>query len=314
MSDFIQTPPGRLANWKSAPLFAGGARHADAASATNSPIPGSAIPRRAGPTPSGGVRQGDCGASAASRGDQRVPDRPADEGAKSTASAIHARCHAGGGAESARLRCFACAGISTVPTTWSRKRSCAPSPASTRSSPGRTCTAWMITILRNQFRSEYRKRRREVEDTDGSYVEGLKTPPEQYSRVEFGEFRRALAQLADRAARGAASGRRVGLFLRGGGYDLRDRVGDDQEPGPPRTPAARRAARCRQCRRVRAGPNYAGRFDRGRMLLTGRGALCPQLVRIGPERGQVRVRDWHDPRRRGAPHGHRLRTRRHRLQ
>lgn len=61
--------------------------------------------------------------------------------------------------------------------------------------PGTNLTAWMVTILRNLFRSDYRKRRREVEDPDGGHVESLKSPPEQYSRMEFEEFRRALAQL-----------------------------------------------------------------------------------------------------------------------
>ena len=61
--------------------------------------------------------------------------------------------------------------------------------------PGTNMAAWMFTILRNLFRSEYRKRRREVEDTDGGYVDGLKSAPEQNSRMEFEEFRRALTQL-----------------------------------------------------------------------------------------------------------------------
>jgi len=61
--------------------------------------------------------------------------------------------------------------------------------------PGANMSAWMFTILRNLFRSEYRKRRREVEDTDGSYAESLKSHPEQASRLEFQEFRTALSKL-----------------------------------------------------------------------------------------------------------------------
>src|SRR5258708_8693474 len=61
--------------------------------------------------------------------------------------------------------------------------------------PGTNMTAWLFTILRNLFRSEYRKRRSEVEDADGSYAEKLKSQPEQGSRLEFNEFRAALDKL-----------------------------------------------------------------------------------------------------------------------
>ena len=61
--------------------------------------------------------------------------------------------------------------------------------------PGTNMSAWLFTILRNLFRSEYRKRRREVEDADGSYAESLTSLPEQNSRLEIDEFREALKLL-----------------------------------------------------------------------------------------------------------------------
>jgi RNA polymerase sigma-70 factor, ECF subfamily len=57
-------------------------------------------------------------------------------------------------------------------------------------------SAWLFTILRNLFRSEYRRRRREVDDPDGRYVDRLITPSEQHSRMEFNEFRVAFAKLS----------------------------------------------------------------------------------------------------------------------
>src|SRR5438067_3170361 len=61
--------------------------------------------------------------------------------------------------------------------------------------PGTNMSAGLFTILGNVVRSEYRKRRREVEDSDGSYAESLKSHPEQHGRLEFEEFRAALAKL-----------------------------------------------------------------------------------------------------------------------
>jgi RNA polymerase sigma-70 factor (ECF subfamily) len=61
--------------------------------------------------------------------------------------------------------------------------------------PGTNMSAWLFTILRNLFRSEYRKRRREVEDANGTYADSLKSLPAQQSQIEYGEFGRALASL-----------------------------------------------------------------------------------------------------------------------
>ncbi len=61
--------------------------------------------------------------------------------------------------------------------------------------PGTNMSAWLLTILRNQFRSEFRKRRREVEDADGSYLASLKSPAEQHIRLEFKEIFNAIAKL-----------------------------------------------------------------------------------------------------------------------
>lgn len=60
---------------------------------------------------------------------------------------------------------------------------------------GTNLNAWLFTILRNLFHSEYRKRRREVEDPDGSYAGRLKSQPEQSSRLDFEDFRTALSKL-----------------------------------------------------------------------------------------------------------------------
>src|SRR5215470_16083133 len=58
--------------------------------------------------------------------------------------------------------------------------------------PGTNMSAWLFTILRNHFRTEYRKRRREVEDVDGGYAERLTAPEAQTGHIEFGELREAL--------------------------------------------------------------------------------------------------------------------------
>jgi RNA polymerase sigma-70 factor, ECF subfamily len=71
--------------------------------------------------------------------------------------------------------------------------------------PGTNLSAWLVTILRNLFRDQYRKRQREVEDADGYYLETLKSGPEKTARLEFSEFRAALAKLSSEQRLGSAS-------------------------------------------------------------------------------------------------------------
>jgi RNA polymerase sigma-70 factor (ECF subfamily) len=65
-----------------------------------------------------------------------------------------------------------------------------------RFEPGTNFQAWMFTILRNQFHSTYRKRKREVEDVDGAFASKLSTIPDQDARLEFSDFNSALARIS----------------------------------------------------------------------------------------------------------------------
>lgn len=63
--------------------------------------------------------------------------------------------------------------------------------------PGTNLNAWLVTILRNHFYSEGRKRRREVEDADGAYAARLADQPAQESTLDMRDFLRALQALPD---------------------------------------------------------------------------------------------------------------------
>ena len=103
--------------------------------------------------------------------------------------------------------------------------------------PGTNLKAWLFTILRNEFYSQMRKRGREVQDSDGIMTARLAVHPSQHGMLDLEDFRAALEQLAGGPARGDHPDRRVGLFLRGSGRDLRLRGRHDQEPRQPRAHA-----------------------------------------------------------------------------
>ncbi len=62
--------------------------------------------------------------------------------------------------------------------------------------PGSNLMAWLYTILRNEFYSEYRKRRREVEDDEGHYAAKMECRPDQEGHMRFLDLRDALDRLA----------------------------------------------------------------------------------------------------------------------
>jgi RNA polymerase sigma-70 factor, ECF subfamily len=62
---------------------------------------------------------------------------------------------------------------------------------------GTNLKAWLFTILRNKFYSEFRKTRREVQDTEGVYSNQLYTLQSQDSHMELSDLQNALKRLSD---------------------------------------------------------------------------------------------------------------------
>jgi len=61
---------------------------------------------------------------------------------------------------------------------------------------GSNAQAWLITILRNQYFSEGRKRRREVEDGEGHFAATLVAPDHQHDNLEVKDLMSALQMIA----------------------------------------------------------------------------------------------------------------------
>ncbi len=63
--------------------------------------------------------------------------------------------------------------------------------------PGTNMRAWLFTILRNTYYSLYRKRGREVQDTDGMYSDRVAVAATQDGIIDLADFRIALAKLPE---------------------------------------------------------------------------------------------------------------------
>ena len=63
--------------------------------------------------------------------------------------------------------------------------------------PGSNMKAWLYTILRNEFYSQLRKRKREVEDADGLYSSKVAMQGEQEGHLDMADLRVALGKLPE---------------------------------------------------------------------------------------------------------------------
>jgi RNA polymerase sigma-70 factor (ECF subfamily) len=61
--------------------------------------------------------------------------------------------------------------------------------------PGTKLKAWLFTILRNEFYTVFRKRRREVEDADGVIAANVGVHPEQDGHMDLTDMQAALKRL-----------------------------------------------------------------------------------------------------------------------
>lgn len=60
---------------------------------------------------------------------------------------------------------------------------------------GTNLAAWLFTILRNEFYTQLRKRKREVEDADGAIAAKVALHPEQHGHMDLSDMQAALLKL-----------------------------------------------------------------------------------------------------------------------
>ncbi len=86
--------------------------------------------------------------------------------------------------------------VSVAPGRTTTTRSTAAEPRRTTYRPPRLGLG-RVTIMRNHFYSEIRKRRREVEDADGAFASRLADAPRQDGHLDMADFLRALHLVPD---------------------------------------------------------------------------------------------------------------------
>jgi RNA polymerase sigma-70 factor (ECF subfamily) len=67
----------------------------------------------------------------------------------------------------------------------------------TRYTPGTNLRAWLFTILRNTFYSEFRKLTREISDTEGRFAATLAQQASQLAHLDLEEFKEAFSKLPE---------------------------------------------------------------------------------------------------------------------
>jgi RNA polymerase sigma-70 factor, ECF subfamily len=63
--------------------------------------------------------------------------------------------------------------------------------------PGTNLKGWLFTILRNEFYSQMRKRKREVADPEGAMAARLSVHPEQVGKMDMEDFKAAVNTLPE---------------------------------------------------------------------------------------------------------------------
>lgn len=61
--------------------------------------------------------------------------------------------------------------------------------------PGTSMQAWLFTILRNDFMTQIRRSKREIEDPEGAWAEKVAVMPDQGARLDFSDVLKALGKL-----------------------------------------------------------------------------------------------------------------------